>query len=85
MRIDYDQQSFFKKLIKLSIHRAHVKSEIDAQKENLATAAKNLETAMNTGNDKIKEIIQRENEKRQKDMMVIIENINENWIITITL
>ena len=49
-----------------------MKSEIDAQKENLATTAKNLETAMNTGNDKIKEIIQRENEKRQKDMMVII-------------
>ena len=30
----------------------------------------NLEAAMNTGQDKLKEIIQKENEQRQQDMMV---------------
>jgi len=51
--------------------RAEVKSEMEGQKNNLVQATKNLEAAMNTGQDKLKEIIQKENEQRQQDMMDI--------------
>ena len=51
-------------------HRNEMKLGLEGQKADLITATKNLEAAMTTGNDKLREIIQKENQQRKQDMMV---------------
>ncbi len=50
-----------------------MKTGLDGQKADLISATKNLESAMTTGNDKLKEIIQKENQQRKQDMMVSLD------------